>query len=366
MKEKICHITSAHGRYDTRIFMKQCKSLANHGYDATLIVNDNKEDELIGGVKIVSTGLKPKNRKERFIDSKKVLWEKAIETNASIYQLHDPDLLPMGVKLKRQGKKVIFDSHEDYPQQIKDKQWIPAIIRNTVAKQYELYEKRCLKKFDGLISVTPHLVERLRKINENTVMITNYPIVDKTEEIIRKPERAICFAGGVRSDWNHENIIKAINKIDRVKYILAGGSDDTYIEKLKSLEAWDKVEYKGKVPFEKVKEFYSRSNIGMALSYSIQAMGKGTLGNTKLFEFMAAKLPIICTNYTLWQKIIDEYNCGICVDPNNIGKIREAIEYLLNNPEKAEKMGENGRRAVLEKFNWGEQEKALFEIYERL
>ena len=366
MKKKVCHITSAHRRYNVRIFLKQCKSLAKHGYDVTLLVSDEKENEEIDGVKIISTKFEPRNRIDRFINARRKLLEKAIDVDADIYQLHDPDLLSVGNKLKRLGKKVIFDSHEDIPQQIKDKYWIPKLIRNIVSKAYEIYEQRSLKKYDGLISVTPHVVDRLKKINKNTVMITNYPIVDENEEIVRNPEKAICFAGGIGKQWNHDIILKAIENIDDIKYILAGKGSEEYFNKLKALKSWSKVEYKGVIPHSEVKNIYSRSIAGMALNYSTQAKDIGTLGNTKLFEFMEAKLPVICSNYLLWKEIIDKYECGLYVDPNNVDEIRNAIEFIINNPEKAQKMGENGRQAVLNEFNWDTQEKVLIELYERL
>ncbi|NLX90387.1 MAG: glycosyltransferase family 4 protein [Firmicutes bacterium] len=366
MGKKICHITSVHRRYDVRIFIKQCQSLAKNGYDVTLLVNDEKNDETLEGVKIISTKYKPKNRIDRFIYSSKKMFNKAIEIDADIYQLHDPDLLPLGNKLKKLGKKVIFDSHEDVPQQIKDKQWIPKLFRNAISKFYESYEKNTVKQYDAVISVTPHLVERFKKINLNASLVTNYPIVDKDEIIIKKSERAICFAGGITEQWSHHNILKALKNIDNIKYILAGSATNDYLKLLKEMPAWQSVEYKGVIPHQEVKNVYLRSIAGMALNNSSQAKGQGTLGNTKLFEFMEAKLPVICTDYLLWKEIINEYKCGICVNPDNVAEIKEAIEYIINNPKEAEQMGENGRRAVLEKFNWGTQEKVLLEIYEVL
>lgn len=366
MKNKVCHITSAHSRYDIRIFVKQCKSLVNYGYDVSLIVNDDQGDEIIDGVKIISTRYKPKNRVDRFINSKKKLIDKAFDVNADIYQLHDPDLLPIGNKLLKMGKKIIFDSHEDVPRQIQDKQWIPGIIRTAISKIYEIYEKSSVKKYNAIISVTPHIVERFKIINPNTVMVTNYPIIDRNEDIIRIPNNTICFAGGINEQWNHDNILKAIEDIEDIKYILAGVVTTEYLEQLNFLPAWGKVKYMGKISHNDVKDIYSASNAGMALNYSIQAKGQGTLGNTKIFEFMEAKLPVICTNYTLWEEIINEHKCGICVDPNNVEEIKNSIEFIINNPEKAKKMGENGRKAVIENYNWGTQEEVLLLLYEKL
>ncbi len=366
MSRKVCHITSAHSRYSTRILLKQCKSLAMNGYDVYLLVNDDKDNEIIDGVKIISIRNKDRNRLDRFLKVNKKLFNKAIEIDADIYQLHDPDLLPLGNKLKKRGKKIIFDSHENVPMQIKDKQWIPKPIRNIVSWAYEFYEKYSIKKYDAVISVTPNTAKRLKKTNPNTVIITNYPIVNKNENIVRNPTKAICFAGGINEQYKHHNILEAIEEIDDIKYILAGNGTSEYLNMLQSLSAWDKVEYKGWVPHTEVKKIYSRSIAGMAIHQSTQIMARGTLGVIKLFEFMEAKLPIICSDYPLWKDIVNQYNCGICVDPNDVEEIKSAINYIIENPEEAKKMGENGRKAVIEKYNWGTQEKVLLELYENL
>ena len=364
MNKRVCHITSAHSRYSTRILSKQCKSLAANGYDVFLIVNDNKSNEVVDQVKIVSTGYKYKNRIDRFLYSNNKLLNEAIKINADIYQLHDPDLLPLGNKLKRMGKKVIFDSHENVPMQIKDKQWIPKLMRNIVSRTYEVYEKYSIKKYDAVISVTPHTAKRFKKTNPNTLIITNYPVVDKSEDIVRNPIKAICFAGGINEQYRHHNILKAIEDINDIKYILAGNGTAEYLNMLQSLPAWNKVDYKGWVQHTEIKKIYSKSIAGMAIHESTQIMSRGTLGVIKLFEFMEAKLPIICSDYPLWRDIVDQYNCGICVDPNDVEEIKSAINFIIENPEEAKVMGENGRKAVIEKYNWETQEKVLLELYE--
>ena len=138
---RICHVTSAHTRYDVRIFKKECCSLAKKGYDCYLLVNDNNCDEDKNGVKIVSTGLEIHSRKERFIKSHDLLLEKMNMINADIYHFHDPDLLSLAAKMKKKGKKVIFDFHENVAKQIRDKEWIPSLIRKMISFFYSKYEK---------------------------------------------------------------------------------------------------------------------------------------------------------------------------------------------------------------------------------
>ena len=109
-------------------------------------------------------------------------------------------------------------------------------------------------------------------------------------------------------------------------------------------------------------------SVGMALISPCRntAWNYGTIGNTKIFEEMMAGLPVLCTNFVLWKAFVDRYQCGICVDPDNDAEIENALRYLIDHPEEARRMGENGRRAIKEAFNWGVEEKKLFALYEEI
>lgn len=367
-QKKVCHVTSAHSRYDVRIFHKECKSLANNGFDVTLLVNDNLPNESIDGVKIVSTQLKPSNRFERMVKSKKKIKTLMLESDADIYHFHDPELLPEASWIKNKGKKVIFDFHEDVSQQILFKTWIPASFRRIVSSIYKSYEQKKAKSFDALITVTPKFVERLQKVNSNTVMVTNYPILkgeSKNEHIQKK--KAICFAGGISPQWNHENIIKAIESIEDIEYILAGSGPKEYLEKLKGLEGWRKVRYLGRIPHEEVKTIYAESMVGMTLlSHETQVGDEGTLGNTKIFEFMEAGLPVICSNNKLWKEIVEKYECGLSINPCIIEEVTKTISKIVRDLDCANKMGQNGSSAVRKEYNWESQENILVEIYKKM
>lgn len=367
-KIKICHVTSVHNRHDVRIFHKECKSLANNGYNVILLVNDNFPDENIDGVRIISTKLKPRNRFERMIKSKRILKKKMIDVDAEIYHFHDPELLPEAIWIKLLGKKAIFDFHEDVSKQILYKYWIPKPLRSLISYLYKKYEENRAKKCDALISVTPKFVDRLKLINHKTTLVTNYPIVNPDDKIIDfNKSKSICFAGGISPQWNHENIIKAIESIDGIEYILAGTDYQGYIEDLKKLDGWNKVRFLGRIPHNDVKEIYNEAMIGMTLlSYNTQVGNEGTLGNTKMFEFMAAGLPVICSNSRLWKEIIEKYECGITVNPDDIVEIIDAINFICSNPEAARKMGENGRKAILEEYSWVSQEKNLLDLYAQI
>lgn len=361
-KRKICHVTSVHPYKDGRIFRKECQSLAKR-YDVSLIAPnvETREEE---GIHVYGVEL-PRERLKR-MRNLDVVFRKIIEVDAEVYHFHDPELIPIGYKTKKRGKRVIFDSHEDVPLQISEKDWIPKPFRKMVASLYRRYEEGKLQHYDALVSVTPSIVDRLRGCNPNTYQITNYPILKDFKDN-RTWQNSICFTGGVSVQWMHHNVIQSISDVD-VKYVVAGIVEGNYLSVLKSLPAWSKVDYKGIVTPIEVSEIQQNSLAGIALNDYVANVGYklGSLGNTKLFEYMMSGIPVIATDFILWKEIIDKYKCGICVNPRNVTAIKDAIIFLKEHPDEAKIMGDNGRKAVQEEFNWSSQEKVLFDMYDKV
>lgn len=361
---KVCHMTSAHAPEDTRIFHKECVSLAKAGYDVYLVAHGNSYDK--NGVHITGIGDVTGSRLKRMTEVAHRVYQKALSVDADIYHFHDPELLPYGLKLKKKGKKVIFDSHENTLDQIQEKPWIPNYIRLPMFRCFNWFQKFVCRRLDAVISVSPHICEYFEMFHSRVAMVTNYPDYKETSVLPNLCNRKLCFAGGISEQWNHEPIISAIERIPDTQYVLLGDGNASYIDHLSSLPGWKQVDYRGKVPHEQVAAILADCSIGTSVlspSYNT-GMKRGTLGNTKIYEQMMAGLPIICTNFNLWKEMVDNYHCGICVDPKNVDEIADAIRYLLDNPEEARRMGENGRRAVKEEFNWSVEEKKLLALYD--
>lgn len=367
-KHKICHITSVHSRKDIRIIEKECVSLSNAGYDVYEVVNDNIQDELYKGIQIVSTGYIAKNRLDRIVNSVKWILRKALEVDAEIYHLHDPELLQLVKPLKKAGKKVIFDSHEDTELQILDKNWIPNAFRKPLARIYGNYSLKIMRRLDGIITVTPALVKKYKKFNENVVMVTNYPLLKAESsfgETSAGNDKYVFFAGGISEQWCHEVIAQAVNKVSEVKYLIAGKGNKDYIERIIQIGKGN-VHYEGVIPHDEVGKKYKNAIAGMAVLEATQVGDEGSLGNTKLFEIMQAAKPVICSDLRLWREIVNKNNCGICVDSKSVESIASAIRFIVENPGNARDMGVNGRRAVEEKYNWDCEFRKLLSFYRTL
>lgn len=365
---KVCHMTSAHGRHDVRIFQKECVSLARNGYEVFLVAPGNSGKEQ--GVNIAGFGEKEEKRWKRMLFSAKKAYRLAKKIDAEIYHFHDPELLPYGYLLKKRGKKVIFDSHENLFQLMQEKEYIPPMARKCISDAFTIVLKLICKKLDAVISVDPHICRKYKHINKNTVLITNYPVLETGLQSCNKKTTGIAFAGGVDRQWNHTAVIQAMEKLGpKTVYTICGKADGKYLEQMKHLPCWEQVDFRGEVSHEEALQVLCGNSIGVALCcYSKNTnRKKGTLGNTKLFEIMMAGIPVICTRFELWERIIQKYHCGICVDdPQNSEKIAQAAAYLLDHPQEAEKMGGRGYRAVKEKFNWLHEEKKLLQLYRKL
>lgn len=363
---KVCHITSAHGPEDVRIFHKECVSLAQAGYEVYLVQRGESYEKQ--GVCIVGFGKPSSNRLGRMLFTARRAYKTALTVDADIYHFHDPELLPYGLKLKRRGKKVVFDSHEDTLESILEKQWIPTFIRKVVYHWFKKRQEKVCRRIDAVVTVTPHMVDFFCRLNPRTVQVANFPILDCPPAPPDVSSKTLVFAGGVTRQWNHHTIIKTLEGLPDCRYRLCGPAGADYLQELETLPAWGQVEYLERVPHEEIPTLLAQSTVGIAvLSYCRNSDWKnGTMGNTKIFEEMMAGLPVVCTDFVRWREFVDRWHCGICVDPADPDSIAAAIQYLLEHPDKAQQMGENGRKAVKEEFNWALEGKKLLALYEEV
>ena len=364
---KITHLTSAHPRFDTRIFFKMCSSLANKGFDVSLVVADGKGDETKSGVKIVDVG-PSKNRLFRILRAPNCVFKKALALDSDIYHLHDPELLPIGLKLKRCGKIVIFDSHEDVPKQMLTKPYLNKPLLKIVSFGIKQYEAWVCKQLDGVITATPYIREKFLKINPNSIDINNFPILVElsTDVKWKDKKKEVCYVGGIDKIRGIKELVRAMGKIKSNTMLnLCGIVGDKNTEKeVKAEIGWSQIIEYGFINRENVKNVLNRSFAGIVTLHPI--INYLDALPVKMFEYMSAGIPVIASNFPLWRDIIEGNNCGICVDPLNPNKIAEAIDYLFMHPEQAEIMGNNGRKAVENQYNWADEEKKLFKFYKNL
>ncbi|MEG9296032.1 glycosyltransferase family 4 protein [Mangrovibacillus sp. Mu-81] len=362
---KVCHISSSHQHNDTRIFLKECTSLAKK-YDATLIA-PNAPFANIEGVQLVGLDFIPSSRFERLLKVPPLVYKKALEIDADVYHLHDPEMLLFGLLLKRKGKKVIYDIHEDVPRQILSKKWIPNYIRSLVSKAFEVFEDYCAKRFDTLITATSHIKKRFDTVHARVYNVNNYPLLNELHSPSNNKiaKDTFSFVGGINEIRGIQQMVEAIEVSSAGKLTLAGKfSKQSVLENMKCLKGWSKIQYNGFMNRQEVSNLLASSYAGLVL-YHPEPNHINAQPN-KMFEYMSAGIPVIASNFPLWREIIETNDCGICVDPLKPQEIAAAMDEILINPNVSEEFGRNARKAIETKYNWNIEEQILFQAYENL
>ena len=358
-------MTSVHRRDDTRILSREARSLAKV-YDVTLLVADGLPSETVDGVFIRSVvDRKPRSRPERMIQTAEAMFREALREDAAVYHFHDPELLRIGVKLKRRGKTVIYDVHESISDTITDRDYLPMPLLRVLARAAGREDRRGAKKMDAIVTVTPFLASRYSGYGCRTVMVCNFPsLEDFPPPEGRARERSMCCSGA-RVDYSRGivEMIECAQRTDLPLHIFGVMHEAMYRE----LDARDKkhlARIHGFVSPEEVRRQMYSSLIGMVVEHAT-----GNAVNAycvKLFEYMAAGMAVVSSDIPLWRETVEETGCGLCVDPKDIDAVSDAVRFLADHPEKAREMGENGRRWAEKKYNWTREEAKLLSLYREL
>lgn len=364
---RIAHLTSAHPRDDVRVFLKECRSLAREGHEVWLFVADGLGNAVVDGVKVVDVG-RPAGRLERMTRVPKRILRSVLELGVDACHLHDPELLTVALRLKTRGIKVIYDAHEDVPRQILSKHYLPRGVRSGIANMVEFYENFVVRRIDGVIAATPTIGQRYQAIHANCQDVNNYPLLEEFADLeFDLPKRKeVCYVGGIAGIRGVREMVRAMDlcRSAAVLSLVGGFSESATEAEVKSYPGWQRVKHHGVVGREGVRSSLSTSVAGLVtLHPTLNYLESLPI---KMFEYMAAGIPVIASNFPLWRSIVEGNQCGLCIDPLDASDIARAIDWLIDNPDEASRMGRNGRRAVLESFNWAREQEKLSTFYQRL
>lgn len=364
--KSICHITSVHTRYDIRIFVKECISLVQNDFSVSLIVADSRGDESKDGINIFDVS-KPSGRLKRVLITSRRIYKKLLELKPDVIHFHDPELMLIGVKLAKKGYKVIYDVHEDLPKQVLNKAWIPSFMRHFISKAVTQLEKKCCTKLSGIVAATPIIAKRFSKYNNNVTVVCNYPLLKELANISinwSDREDSLCYIGSISKTRGIEPLVRSL-EISKLKLELAGMfSGDMSLSTIHQLPGHEYVNYNEVLNRKEIVGLLSKVKIGVVTLLPTPSYVESL--PIKLFEYMLAGIPVVASDFKLWHDIIPFHKCGVLVDPNDPMEVATACNMLLNNQELAQQMGENGKKAVLEHYNWEVQSKHLVNFYDKL
>jgi glycosyltransferase involved in cell wall biosynthesis len=367
---KVVHITTVHPPSDKRIFHHECRSLSSSGYAVTLLSALQKQAETCSGIRI--RPIKSRGgRLRRMIETGARAFVTALRERAHLYHFHDPELIIAGLALKAFGKRVVYDAHENVSDDILTKDYVPAPLRPLVAAAVRTIEQLGVRVFDGVVAATPSIAKQFPR--EKTVLVQNFPgeeelrIVELSDYRSR-PKQAV-FAGIMTPLRGIPQTVRAMAYLERRavpgRLLLAGRFVSADFRAAVEAEAGSsRVDFLGWRDRDDLLQVFGSCRVGLVLFQPapnhIDAMPN------KLFEYMAAGLPVIASDFPLWREIVGSHRCGILVDPTDPEAIASAISWIFENEAEAARMGERGRKAVGERFSWAPEAKKLVALYNSL
>jgi glycosyltransferase involved in cell wall biosynthesis len=364
--QKIRHVTTVHSIRDPRIFHKQCRSLAALGYDVGLIAC-HARSEVVDGVRIVPLD-RPRGRLDRMVRVGWNAYRAAIAERADVYHLHDPELLWVAALLRLRGRRVIYDVHEDVPKQILSKHWIPDRARPVVSRAVALVEALSARIVDGIVAATPSIAEKFP--GPTTVVVQNFPEASftRTDGAASPAERphAFVYAGGLMEIQGVREMAEAFARLPAG---MTGAIAGTFIPpeleaEIAAMPGWRRVRFLGRLPRADVVRAMDDARVGIVLNHPRPNYLDAY--STKMFEYMARGLPVVCSDFPLWAGIVGDAECGIAVDPRSPAAIAGAIRELNEDPDRARRLGDNGRRAIAERYNWEAELLKLEALYRQV
>jgi glycosyltransferase involved in cell wall biosynthesis len=361
---KILHMTTLHPPEDLRILGKECRTLAGQGYDVQLAARVPSETA-IDGIAVVPIGpLEVRAGVTKLARRLLSAWRAARRARASLYHLHDPELIPVGLLLKLRGKRVTYDAHEDTPL---DLQSLGDVARRArlAARPYKAANWLAGRFFDAIVAATPGVASSFPA--KKTIVARNFPLTAEAEAFVGPPHRErpeeVIYIGRISEDRGVREMTEAA-RMAGATVVLAGPAHEPLLSALHEGEQWPWVDYRGRLSRQEIATALQRARAGLVVLHPRKAYLESL--PVKLFEYMAAGIPVIASDFPLWRQIVAGAGCGLLVDPADPDAIASAIESVLADPDAAEEMGRRGREAVRETYNWDTESKQLLDLYARL
>ncbi len=361
----ITHLTSVHRRNDNRIFLKECRSLAEAGFEVNLVVADGLGDTTINGIRILDAGAKPGTRFKRMTSGVWHVLKKALDSRADLFVIHDPELLTMAPFLKRHGK-LIFDMHENTPKQLESKEWIPGVLRKPAARAFKLLERFLLRGLPVVFAEKSYH-EDYSWIKKNATIL-NMPRVENlrnvAEKTLKRDVFTLGYIGEVAEKRGSVNTLKALKILADRKlpffFECIGHAEPAHEHTLRSLAKdygiEDLIRFRGYMPNEQGLKTIAECHAGLSvLRYAPNFTGSYP---TKLFEYMALGIPAVVSDFPLYRRLARENQFIFTVPPDDPLALADALQKIMTLGVRREDLQKAAELAA-KKYSWAEEEKKL-------
>ncbi|HTZ75263.1 MAG TPA: glycosyltransferase [Candidatus Aquilonibacter sp.] len=353
-----CHFTTAHRTLKSRSFHRQCAPLAAAGFRVRY-VSPAEMEGTHEGVEFVRLS-EHAGAFEGPAGHMRLL-RTLLQQNANIYHFQDPQLLPIGLLLKKVfHRRVIYDAYEDFPSMMGNKASLPRGLRATAAAGISAIESCAARWLDAIITADPLTIRRFAgSPTSRKLVFYNFPNLDYFPRAQSREKRFdLVYRGGLSDRAGTFLLLEALRRLadqGRFARLLLIGYTDSQAEERRlheqiSLLARNSyVEIRGRIPHEEMAAALSEARIGISPLMDIPKFRLNI--PVKIFEYWASSLAVVASDLPPSRPFVRNSSAAVVFPPGDADGLTKAIVNLLDHPDLAQKMGELGRKLVESRFN---------------
>jgi glycosyltransferase involved in cell wall biosynthesis len=361
----VLHVATNHRWNDNRVNYRECQTLAEHGYAVTLLARGTNVDPPAEGPVDVRAvpGLRLRGR--FFIAPLRAI-RLALKLKATIVHLHDADLAVSVPVLRVLRKTVIWDAHEDFPDQVTNSSGGTS-LRRLFLRIWAHGAVRLGGMASAVVVATEKIAERYpqRKVR----IVHNYPPVDPDEVLPTSAGRAnaVVYVGGMSEVRGTHVMVEAVMHADWPvgwKLVVAGSGDQRLLASLSDPAVADRISFLGQVPPQAARLLLREARVGL-VPFQDTPAHRFSLP-TKMFEYFEAGLPVVASDFPLWRSIIGVNDCGRLVDQTSPAAVAAAVAEYARDEGLCSRQGGNARRMAVDEYNWAREGRTLVDLYDKL
>nr|WP_162241222.1 glycosyltransferase [Leifsonia sp. Leaf325] len=336
--------------------------MVDAGYKVTLIAVESAIDGPVTGVEVIAL---PRTRrlKRMSVGAARAVY-RALRSGARIVHCHDPELAVWIPLLRIAGRKVIYDAHEDLPEQVSNKPYARG-LGTVMLRSLAGGIIRLARSANHIIAATETIADRFPA--GKVSVVHNYPPLRSEElhavPLVERPE-GVVYVGGIGPLRGSAQMIAATeNEAFPAGWTLElAGPLDESMRDSNDLTAYQRVNYHGQVGPVEARDLLLESRVGLSVLQDSPAYRESL--PTKMFEYFAAGMPVIASDFPLWRSIVEGSECGMLVDETSPASIAQALERYAHDPELLTSHGRNARHLAETRLNWGHEVPVLLSAYD--
>lgn len=373
----ICFLSSMHAPDDKRVHYKEAVTLARAGFRVVHVAPGNGSRSTVDGVEVVT--FRGRRGVIGRIGQLARLYRLAAAVDADVLHCNEVESWLVGVALRlTRGKRVVFDVHELYAANFAQSRF-PRPLRPLVVGTIKSLYRVVLPFTDRVVLAKRSAALELPASGPSQVLVQNF--VDLAAEPLPDPDgegapRETTFVTAIHlgainrfRGWPQLLDALALTSASVRLRVIGRFGDNTereFLDRVSELGLVGRVEFEPWIPYHEVMGSLRRCSIGLIVFQPVRLNFTHALPH-KLFDYMLAELPVIVPDFAAEvAEIVRDAGCGLVVDTTDPAAIASALDRLAGDPEERERLGRNGRAAVLERYNWAPEGDRLIEMYDEL